>query len=299
MREICTLKYAYFLLDVGTVNGQLTWQDGSTDQQFLITESGTYWANLTKDNCRVSDSIEVSIAPLMVDLGQDTTLCENESLALTINSPNGNYEWQDGSQAQNYTVTEAGIYWAKITKDNCVASDSILVDFTPQPTIDLGADTTLCIAETLTLIAPTILTNYQWQDGTTNTPQLISINGNYWLEGTIDNCIVRDSLFVTFETCPEDTQFCQAYLPNSFSPNGDGINDGLQLLTDCELQFFEMEVYDRWGNLVFSTTDVRQAWDGTANGKLLDTGVYLWTVRYQFIGQDFSVEKVETVTVLR
>ncbi len=287
------------LLDVGTVNGQLTWQDGSTDQQFLISESGTYWANVIQDNCTASDSIEVIIAPLELDLGQDTTLCENESLALMVNVPGGQYEWQDGSQTQNYTVTETGFYWAKITKDNCVISDSILVNFTSPPTIDLGVDTTLCMDETLTLIAPTILTNYQWQDGTTNPPQLISTNGNYWLEGVIDNCIVRDSIFVTFETCPEDTQFCQAYLPNSFSPNGDGINDALQLLTDCELQFFEMEVYDRWGSLVFSTTDVRQAWDGTANGELLETGVYLWTVRYQFLEQAFMVERVETVTMVR
>ena len=289
------------LIDVGMVEGQLTWQDGSTDQTFLITESGTYWVNLNKDNCEANDSIEVIIAPLTLDLGADTTLCENTSLDLAIPIPNANYEWQDGSTTATQIITESGRYWARVEKDNCIASDSIEISFTPLPTIDIGNDTSLCVEENLILAAPTIINNFQWQDGTNTPTQLVTESAIYWLMGMIDNCVVTDSIFVNFEDCPEeaDQDFCQAYLPNSFSPNGDGINDELQLLTDCELQFFEMEVYDRWGSLLFSTTDVAQSWDGQYRGELLEAGVYLWVVRYQFMEQAFRVEKVEEVTVIR
>ena len=286
------------LLDIGNTDGQLTWQDGSTDQQYLVTESGTYKASLTNENCTASDSIEVALAPLTLDLGQDTTLCEDKSLALTINVPSVNYEWQDGSNLSNLTITQSGVYWAKIVQDNCEAIDSITVNFTPSPIIDLGNDTTLCNGETLTLTAPNSIVTYEWQDGSQNPIFEVSNSDLYWLTGSINNCSSRDSILVSYENC-EPLKNCQAYLPNSFSPNGDGINDELQLLTDCELQFFQMEVYDRWGSLIFSTDDVRQAWDGRYQGELLDTGVYLWTVEYQFLEAPKPTHIVETITVIR
>ena len=286
------------LLDVGTIDGELTWQDGSTDQQYLVTESGTYKASLTNENCTASDSIEVALAPLTLDLGQDRVLCEDESLALTIDVPNVNYEWQDGSNLSNFIITEPGVYWAKIGQDNCEAIDSITVNFTPSPIIDLGKDTTLCNGETLTLTAPNSIVTYEWQDGSQNPIFEVSNSDLYWLTGSVNNCSSRDSILVTFENC-ESPKSCEAYLPNSFSPNGDGINDELQLLTDCELQFFQMEVYDRWGSLMFSTDDVRQAWDGRYKGDLLDTGVYLWVVEYQFFGEERIFLKTETATIIR
>lgn len=277
----------------------LWWENPLELDTLLVEEAGTYHAFIIDQGCEWLDSIEVTFAQApILDLGQDTTLCDNESLTLSIPIENVTYEWQDGSQVQNFEVTESGTYWAKITQDNCIAQDSIQVTFDPQPTLNIGSDTTLCINSTLTLTAPVTLSNYQWQDGTTTPNQFITETGNYWLEGEIGNCLVAGDIQVTFEDC-EPPKFCQAYLPNSFSPNGDGINDELQLLTDCELQFFQMEVYDRWGNLMFSSNDVRQAWDGRYKGDLLDTGVYLWVVRYQFLEQTAPVLKMETITFLK
>jgi len=275
------------------------WGNPLAGDSIFVNETGIYHAIILDENCAWLDSIEVTFeqSPIL-ELGQDTTLCDNESLTLTIPTENVTYEWQDGSQVQNFEVTESGTYWVKIMQDNCIAQDTIQVTFAPQPMLSLGNDTTLCINSTLTLTAPNILNNYQWQDGTSNPTQLITETGDYWLEGKIGNCFVEGEIQVTFEDC-EPPQLCQAYLPNSFSPNGDGINDNLQLLTDCELQFFQMEVYDRWGNLLFSTNDVWQAWDGRYEGDLLDTGVYLWVVEYQFMEQVAPILKTETITLLK
>jgi len=60
-----------------------------------------------------------------------------------------------------------------------------------------------------------------------------------------------------------------------------------------------MQVYDRWGSLLFSTTDKRQSWDGKYNGQLVDIGSYLWIVNYQFANQSQSRQKVETIILLR
>ena len=70
------------------------------------------------------------------------------------------------------------------------------------------------------------------------------------------------------------------YAPNAFTPNGDGINDRWQPVwvanTNATL---ELTIYDRWGHALFTAHDSAIAWDGTANGKLVPTGIYAWRGR--------------------
>ena len=286
-------------LNVAQTGVQYVWQDGSTQPVFSVIAEGLYWVEAQKGNCIVRDSIEVNYAKQRSFLPNDTTICDADDFLIAPQQPFDHVLWWENPlELDTLLVDTAGMYHAFIIDQGCDWLDSIQVNFAISPTVNLGNDTTLCIGESLTLTAPTALINYKWQDESQNPDFVVTTDGMYWLTSTIDNCSSQDSISITFENC-EPPKKCEAYLPNSFSPNGDGINDALQLLTDCELQFFEMEVYDRWGSLVFSTTDVRQAWDGTVNGELLDTGVYLWTVRYQFLEQDLPVEKVETVTIIR
>ena len=336
------------------------WQDGSTDTDFTITESGIYWVESTDSLCSHRDSIYITFDSLDIDLPREEVLCPEETLLLNIAQEGVTHLWIDSTRNPAFFITESGTYWVESSKGACTLRDSITVSFAeqqsflpndtticdattfvirPQPSptyilfwegtitgdlmedsllvdsngvyhafilddkcewldsvevnfvsskeVELGKDTMLCEGEMLTLEAPPTISNFQWQDGTNTFLQLISQSGLYWLAGTIDNCPVRDSIQVTVAPC-KPPELCQAYLPNSFSPNGDGINDELQLLTDCELQFFEMEVYDRWGSLLFSTTDVRQSWDGQYRGELLEAGVYLWVVRYQLWSKLFG-----------
>ncbi|MDQ3846347.1 MAG: gliding motility-associated C-terminal domain-containing protein, partial [Bacteroidota bacterium] len=66
------------------------------------------------------------------------------------------------------------------------------------------------------------------------------------------------------------------YIPNSFTPNGDGRNDLFRIPPSTSLKLKELAIYDRWGNKVFSTTDVGKGWDGTYKGVDLDSGVYVY-----------------------
>jgi gliding motility-associated-like protein len=74
---------------------------------------------------------------------------------------------------------------------------------------------------------------------------------------------------------------CEVFLPNAFSPNGDGINDEFRAYAACDrVEGFRLTVFDRWGSVVFTTTDFNQAWDGTMSNNLCITGVYIWQVAY-------------------
>ncbi len=74
---------------------------------------------------------------------------------------------------------------------------------------------------------------------------------------------------------------CISYIPNTISPNGDGINDSFQVQTACELSLLQISIYDDQGQVIFETYSPTTHWDGTINGQQLPEGYYNWVVSYQ------------------
>jgi gliding motility-associated-like protein len=69
------------------------------------------------------------------------------------------------------------------------------------------------------------------------------------------------------------------YVPNSFTPNGDGKNELFYIKgNSIDTENFLLRIYNRWGELLFETNDINQGWDGTHNGKPVQTGTYIWDV---------------------
>ncbi len=90
------------------------------------------------------------------------------------------------------------------------------------------------------------------------------------------------------------------YVPNSFSPNGDGINDVWQPWANVvDLETFELRIYDRWGQVIMETEDPMNSWDGTVNGSLVPGGVFAF---HASVREGISKERHEVyghVTVIR
>lgn len=91
-------------------------------------------------------------------------------------------------------------------------------------------------------------------------------------------------------------------IPNAFTPNGDGINDEFGILCPSTLPVFDFYIFNRWGQMIFSTKDQNEKWDGKYNGKLSQQGVYIWKAKYQYrtsgIGSNIN-EETGTVTLIR
>ena len=89
------------------------------------------------------------------------------------------------------------------------------------------------------------------------------------------------------------------YVPNAFSPNGDGYNDVFRALSPVlKPRRFDLSVFDRWGRSVFVSNDLLMGWDGTLNGSLVPPGVYAWRLA---LVDAFGVEHARSghVTLLR
>jgi gliding motility-associated-like protein len=101
---------------------------------------------------------------------------------------------------------------------------------------------------------------------------------------------------VTLPTCKT---ICPYLFPNVFTPNGDNTNEGFGPVGKCpEVTKFTMQVYNRWGDLVFEGLNPDDAWNGEVNGLPAPADVYVWWARYQLPDQSEVLEKGD-VTLLR
>ena len=163
--------------------GSYEWQDGSTNQMFIVVSEGEYSVTVTDGICFYEDTIDVFYyVPPLPDLGIDTSFCEGDSLLLDPGDYS-EYEWQDGSDDAIFEVDISGNYSVVVTDSNgCVGTDMIVVGVNPLPIIDLGADTTICSGETLVLDAQIPGGTYLWQDSSVGSTLEVDESGTYSVE---------------------------------------------------------------------------------------------------------------------
>ena len=148
------------------------------------------------------------------------------------------------------------------------------------------------------------IVSYFWSfgDGGTSTSQ--NAEHAYHVT-TSDNMNVR-FLVTNVDGCSDDTTFIvpvvdnfALYIPNSFTPNNDNVNDVFQPIA-TDVAYYRLELYDRQGNLFFMTEDTDTPWDGTINGKPAPSGVYVWTIQYiRYSNLNQTLLRRGTVTLVR
>jgi len=266
------------LLDVSVPSGTYQWQDGSSNATFNVTQTGTYWVEVSKDGCTDSDTIVVTYVDVDVDLGPDVTLCEGQWTELDAFTPSAAYLWQDGSTGSTFKVTQSGIYAVDVSIDGCSDRDSVEVTYVSPPGVDLGPDVILCPGETYLLDASAALASYLWQDSSTGSTYLASDTGTYWVRATVSGCQTTDTVVIVSDARCE----CYLYVPNAFSPNNDGVNDAYAVLLNCSPTEFDFRIFNRWGEVVFTGNHPSHEWNGMHRGAPAPLGVYTYTVTCRF-----------------
>lgn len=259
-------------LNAGNLAGNYRWQDGSTAPQFTATAPGLYRVQFSGDGCSVQDSIRVNwtAAPTLF-LGNDTLLCVGQELSLQAPDGFSSIKWQDGSLENSFRVTSSGTFWVQAATNGCTRSDTIQIQYRALPQFSLGRDTLLCADQTFVLNPGINADSYRWQDGATTPTYRVQNPGTYSL--TLSNSCgsTTDEIMVTAGNCA-------LLLPNAFTPNADGLNDVFRVKNPHGLQSFRMQVFNRWGQTVFASTNPGQGWDGSYRGLLQPSGNYLYFV---------------------
>lgn len=286
-------------LDAGVGFSEYAWSTGASSQQISATTASTYWVKVTDVNgCKASDSMSIlSVYPLpAVSLAKDSFLCSGTSLLLNAGAGASSYLWQNGTSNQTLNVSTIGKYLVKVTSvNNCVASDSTEIKFiNPSPSNFIIADSSICKSAAITLSPLKSFSSYLWSTGATNNNIMITNAGSYWLEVTDSyGCKGKDFTVVTTKDCLN-----RIFFPNAFTPNGDASNDSFKPATTGILSKYFTAVYNRYGQIVFSTHDPAKGWDGRIAGAQQNTSTYTWYSNYQFLNELPAFQK-GTVTLIR
>lgn len=275
-----------------------SWQqpnDTTLELSFKNKWQGYVYA--TASSCadlRDSAFIIVSKPLTSFTLGPDIFFCPGKPHLLK--APNGmkGYRWQNGSTDSAFVATKAGTYYVTFM-DYCNIMYSDTLKIKPFPySLTIGKDQTICKSEKIELSATEGFISYTWEPNyniTKTTGKNVyvfpEITTSYSVTGeSAPGCFIRDTVMITVENCPQ-----KFYVPSAFTPNKDGLNDAFKPIITGALSNYKFVIYNRWGQVVFATTNKSDGWDGTFRGKMQDAGSFTWVCQFQFYNKKANVEK--------
>jgi gliding motility-associated-like protein len=243
--------------------------------------------------CSKIDSVQVTVNPAPIaSAGVDTTICFGKSVQLS-GSGGSSYSWLPPTYLNNPGIYDPTVnnpqssiaYSLTVTdKYGCKSLNqtTVTITVTPEAKVFAGDDTAILVNQHLQLNAIDVdgsgFTTYAWSpaQGLSN-PSIqdpiasVANNITYFVTAsTADGCTGTDSIVITV------FDVSGIFVPNAFTPNGDGINDVLKpiLIGIKELKYFA--VFNRWGQRIFYTASQGTGWNGSLNGNPTESGTYVW-----------------------
>lgn len=268
-----------------------------------VVPSTTYVVQANLGKCQAADTIIVKTVPYpTANAGADTIICFGEKALLNGSIAGLSSIWLPSQLVLNPTslTTQASprvtTTFVLVVTDTLgcpkPARDSVLVTVRTQPYVFAGNDTTIIIGQPLVFnaSASSFLTQYQWtpatgmNNDTLLRPTVIITPGlypngtdqiKYTLTATSnEGCTGSDDITVKiFKTGPS------IFIPNAFTPNGDGNNDIYKPILAGMQRLDYFRIYNRYGQLVYQTTTVGQGWDGRIKGNPQGNAGYVYSVQ--------------------
>ena len=249
-------------------------------------ETNTTYSVTVTDNCvEYIDTVRINILGDSVSLNlSDSTLCFGDEIILDAYTADAIYEWSSGEITSSIFPTSSDYYTVTVTLGNqCSANESAQINFISLPTAFVTEYSTVCPGEPILLDATLADATYLWQDGSTASTFLATTAGSYSV--MIYHFCEDKNLNINIGFDPSCTE---AFIPNAFSPNDDGINDYFTILGDSDISIINhFAIADRWGTIVFQknnfqSNDDNFGWNGKFKGDFLPTGVYIYMAEITF-----------------
>ena len=269
----------------------------STEAVFTPLASGTYTVTITIPPCsETTVSIDVVVNPVPdLDLGEDVTLCDSEDFeiipSISGDTTGASFLWSTGATDTTIFVDQSGTYSLEITTvDGCVVTDDIVVVISDPVVVTLNEDFDVCpnFETIITANSSDAGVTYQWfengtlipdqgentlviilsQDGASNQEYSVVVTNS---DGCMGTAIVNVSLYTDNENC---------VISQGISPNGDGLNDVLDLsFLNNRTGINSFQIFNRNGTAVYEFTNYSKQWGGqTTDGEELPTGTYYYVL---------------------
>ena len=269
-----------------------------------------------------TDTIKVLDVPVPTFTSDITDGCVPLSVAFNnTNTETGlSYKWNFGNYGNNIsyvknpvqTYFESGIFDVTLTlttADNCKSSTTItnMINAFPKPIAKFYADPpVVSVIKTEISFFNLSIDNYNnyWAFGDGDSSLLVNPSHNYnpnYLGDFVVELVVESDRGCkdTVRSIIKVEDVATMYVPTGFTPDNDGINDMFIVkASGVDMDDFSMNIYDRWGEIIYTFNDIYSGWDGKIKGKTVESGVYTWLVVYKdFTGVQYT--KSGAVTVIR
>ena len=273
------------------------------------TATTTYTVTVSSGNC-LPDTATVTVSvnyTINTSISNDTMICETGNPFILSASGGSTYLWSTSASTSGITVspTTTTTYTVIVSSGSC-GTDTLDVTVTVQapPTATVSPDQTMDLGDKIYLVASGG-TAYSWEpnNGLTcsDCPSPVAsptATTSYTVMVTDANGCT-DSAFVTLTVeskCGEDGGL---FIPNAFSPNGDGENDVFMIrsLPGC-VKIISFTIFDRWGDKVFETTEDDFSWDGVVNIKSYNSAVFSYFLEAKMINGE-EIIRTGNVTLVR
>lgn len=275
-----------------------TWSNGSQLSYIDIDQESQYFVSAVYNNGCVSvDTIEVKKYSFdQPFLGNDTSFCSGNQAVITPGTYQL-YEWNGQAGNNTFIVNTPGDYHVKVTDENgCTGTDTITIrSLYSSPGNFLLPTDSICNGEKIVLQPTQHFESYQWSTAQTGKMITIANTGLYTLTVTDQNgCTGSDTLTVIEkQDCPK-----LIYFPSAFTPNNDIWNATFKPRIYGNVEEYHFSVYNRYGQVVFETTNSLLGWDGNYKAKAAAAGGYVFICSYKFSGGSYNIKK-GTVLLIR
>ena len=266
-----------------------TWNNGQHTPSIEVTHAGIYFVHTTDQNgCKGLDSIKIFEDSPVGFLSHDSTICNGNKVQLQAALGNYTYLWAPSNSLNNPTIynpiahpTSTTTYTVTVTNGVCTNTNTVTVFVKPTPQISVIPKHSLVTQGESILLHATSSDSCYWSPADylncTNCNTTTSIpdaDVTYTITTTnSEGCSI--STTATVQVQIEYT----FYIPNTFTPNRDELNEIFKPVA-THIHNFKMDVFDRWGLLIFETTDLDHGWDGTYKGGKCQEDVYVYKIEF-------------------
>ena len=244
-------------------------------------------SNSIKDCTQTAKPVQILFNPppvISVQQTVDNTLCQGQTVTLKVNDNGGAVHWSTGETGVQIKVNTSGTYKVTLTSAaGCSSDTSSNIQFLPNPVLAIN-DTTLCeySRQSVTLTAPPGYSSYLWNnqpgDNTfkVSSPQTVALTVT-----DINGCQAVQQIIIA-DKCAD------ILIPNTFTPNGDGINDTWDISGISGDNSVSVKIFNRYGTLLYQQKGDYTPWNGEYAGKKLSPGVYYYILTAKNGQQKFS-----------
>lgn len=306
------------LVSVSVLLQNIQWSTGATTSSLEITMPGIYWVQGESPCGTLYDTVRVSFCPPVIsNILMDDSLCEGDCMTVSAEVsdyprqyqwllPGGNPQASTDGVVPRVCYAVAGSYTVTLIVANNGGTDTMSRPLVvlPRP-VPRFADTALTISYN-TLMALGACADAQEIDWYRNDSLVcdnckeMKVDARYFLSDY--RCVVSNGSCT--DTCSYRVRVVDiphdVWLPDAFSPNGDGRNDEFRVITDNpNILVINLCVYNRWGQRMFISNMNNRGWDGAFSGSAVPVGTYFWTLRYKVLGSEEVYFKKGDLVLIR